>query len=101
MTSGSSPPTTARKPSTPGTARAGAPKQESQPMSKQTRSAMAAIAAEARLRLLALKHFVAAVRNDPGLRACPVLETCLAEVATGAVPHVESADLLAIEAYRG
>jgi len=100
MTSGSSPPTTARKPSTPGTARAGAQKQESKPISKQTRSAMAAIAAEARLRLLALKHFVAAVRSDPGLRACPLLESCLAEVATGVVPHVESSELLAVDAYR-
>lgn len=60
----------------------------------------AAVAAEARLRLLALKHFVAAVKGDEGLRACPALESSLAEVATGVVPHVDARELLAVEAYR-
>jgi len=43
---------------------------------------------------------VAAVRGDDGLQACPVLETCLAEVATGVAPHVEAAELTACAAYR-
>lgn len=54
----------------------------------------------ARIRLLALKHFVAAAKGDEGLQACPVLEACLAEVATGAVPHAEVADLMASAPYR-
>jgi len=52
-----------------------------------------------RRRLLALKHFVAAVKADQDLPSCPVLETCLVEVATGVVPHVESRQLLAMQAY--
>lgn len=52
-----------------------------------------------RPRLLALKHFVAAARNDAGLKACQILEACLVEVATGRTPHVATADLLALEQY--
>lgn len=51
-------------------------------------------------RLLALKHFVGAVKGDEGLLACPVLETCLAEVATGVAPHVDTAELLACAPYQ-
>mmetsp|Transcript_112779 Transcript_112779/g.204971 ORF Transcript_112779/g.204971 Transcript_112779/m.204971 type:complete len:561 (+) Transcript_112779:60-1742(+) len=51
-------------------------------------------------RLLALKHFVAAARNDNGLKACHILEACLVEVATGQTPHVATAELLAIDAYQ-
>merc|ERR1711924_533675 len=53
-----------------------------------------------RRRLLALKHFVAAVKADQDLHACTVLETCLVEIATGVLPHVESSHLLAIPAYK-
>lgn len=53
-----------------------------------------------RPRLLALKHFVAAARNDDGLKACQILEACLVEVATGQTPHVATAELLAIEPYQ-
>mmetsp|Transcript_86197 Transcript_86197/g.247362 ORF Transcript_86197/g.247362 Transcript_86197/m.247362 type:complete len:432 (-) Transcript_86197:31-1326(-) len=70
------------------------------PSSKQSQVVAAAIAAESRLRLITLKHFVSAVRSDDdGLRACPVLEMCLAEVATGVVPHVSSTELLTSESY--
>jgi len=52
-----------------------------------------------RRRLLALKHFVAAVKADKDLQACTILETCLVEVATGVLPHVEPSQLLAMQAY--
>mmetsp|Transcript_8220 Transcript_8220/g.22741 ORF Transcript_8220/g.22741 Transcript_8220/m.22741 type:complete len:354 (-) Transcript_8220:159-1220(-) len=50
-------------------------------------------------RLLALKHFVAAVRCDDGLRACSVLEICLFRLATGVAPHIDSSQLLAIASF--
>jgi len=52
-----------------------------------------------RRRLLALKHFVGAVKADRDLQACTVLETCLVEVATGVAPHVEASYLLASPLY--
>lgn len=51
-------------------------------------------------RLLALKHFVAAVRCDDGLRTCTVLEMCLYRLATGVAPHIDSSQLLAIETFQ-
>lgn len=48
---------------------------------------------------MALKHFIAAVKGDNDLQACGVLETCLFEVATGTLPHMDAAQLLAMHAY--
>eukprot|EP00929_Paragymnodinium_shiwhaense_P027287 TRINITY_DN16050_c0_g1_i1.p1 TRINITY_DN16050_c0_g1~~TRINITY_DN16050_c0_g1_i1.p1 ORF type:complete len:650 (-),score=150.48 TRINITY_DN16050_c0_g1_i1:99-2048(-) len=56
--------------------------------------------AQPRLRLLALKHFVAAVRADEGLNSCTVLATALAEVATGTAPYAEESALIAVSFYQ-
>eukprot|EP00933_Yihiella_yeosuensis_P008550 TRINITY_DN11405_c0_g2_i2.p1 TRINITY_DN11405_c0_g2~~TRINITY_DN11405_c0_g2_i2.p1 ORF type:complete len:491 (-),score=97.21 TRINITY_DN11405_c0_g2_i2:22-1494(-) len=53
-----------------------------------------------RYRLLALKHFVGAAKGDSGLQECPIIESCLADVATGAVPHMDQAVLLGNTAFR-
>ncbi|CAE7222886.1 unnamed protein product [Symbiodinium natans] len=53
-----------------------------------------------RLRLLAIKHFVAAAKADDDLQNCPLVATCLADVAMGLAPHVDSDDLMAQPEYR-
>ncbi|CAE7661215.1 unnamed protein product [Symbiodinium microadriaticum] len=48
-----------------------------------------------RLRLLGIKHFVAAAKADDDLQNCQLVATCLADVAMGLAPHLESDDLMA------
>lgn len=74
-------PATSSRPATPASARGVAPGAE-------------------RLHIVALKHVIAVVKGDPGLQACPILETCLVEVATGAMPHVDSSSLMRVAAFR-
>ncbi|CAE7034739.1 unnamed protein product [Symbiodinium sp. CCMP2592] len=50
-----------------------------------------------RLRLLGIKHFVAAAKADDDLQNCQLVATCLADVAMGLAPHLESDDLMALE----
>eukprot|EP00930_Biecheleria_cincta_P020521 TRINITY_DN15421_c0_g1_i1.p1 TRINITY_DN15421_c0_g1~~TRINITY_DN15421_c0_g1_i1.p1 ORF type:complete len:411 (+),score=90.51 TRINITY_DN15421_c0_g1_i1:38-1270(+) len=51
-------------------------------------------------RLLSIKHFVVAAKADEGLQTCPVIETCLTDVATGTAPYIEAETLLAMQPYR-
>lgn len=53
-----------------------------------------------RLRLLGIKHFVAAAKADDDLQNCQLVATCLADVAMGLAPHLESDDLMAQPEYR-
>eukprot|EP00439_Symbiodinium_sp_Y106_P085804 s451_g29.t3 len=47
-----------------------------------------------RLRLLGIKHFVVAAKADDDLQNCQLVATCLADVAMGLAPHLESDDLM-------
>lgn len=53
-----------------------------------------------RMRLLAIKHLVACIKDDDGLKACGVLEAAIVEVLSGQAQYVQSADLMSIGAYR-
>eukprot|EP00439_Symbiodinium_sp_Y106_P085630 s451_g29.t1 len=53
-----------------------------------------------RLRLLGIKHFVVAAKADDDLQNCQLVATCLADVAMGLAPHLESDDLMAQPEYR-
>lgn len=92
----------ATTPGKPGSSRGRAPPAASSGSGKtpSKSTCAAAVAAEARLRLLALKHVVAAVKTDDGLRGCTPLERSLADVALGIAPHVDSRELLGVDAYR-
>ncbi|CAK8989671.1 unnamed protein product [Durusdinium trenchii] len=53
-----------------------------------------------RFKLLGIKHFVTAAKADPDLQNCPLVATCLADVATGLAPYLEVEFLLGSVAYR-
>ncbi|CAE8704542.1 unnamed protein product [Polarella glacialis] len=101
--------TSSARPFTPGAASSGG-RQQFRPPSRAGSGGLSPAASapaaggssklQEKFRLLGLKHFVAAVKGDEGLQACPVLETCLADVAMGSVPHLEADPLLATPAYR-
>lgn len=74
------------------------PATSSRPMTPASARGVATVAE--RLHIVALKHVIAAVKGDQGLHACPVLETCLVEVATGVMPHVDSGSLMRVAAFR-
>ncbi|CAJ1364145.1 unnamed protein product, partial [Effrenium voratum] len=54
----------------------------------------------ARFKLLTIKHFVQAARSDEDLQNCPLIATCLADVATGVAPYLETELLLGMDVYR-
>lgn len=53
-----------------------------------------------RYKLLGIKHFVAAAKADEDLQNCPLIATCLADVAIGGTPYLEVELLLGVPTYR-